>query len=650
MVATALRPKNQSVRIDGRDLVIKGPVQFEVTNIHGQKSQQGDPGPDSHPTNSTLTQRSWEGGGQLSDANPASDMHRFDWSTLMTEYAKFLTLAPLTYVITPPTANILTMCWGDYPNGDNAEFFYQSGTNVYVYDPGVPAQSVAAGTTTVGAVNAGVCYRPLSGVDAGNEYMFIPGGSSGWARFDGTGATTDAADSFIDFAVWNDTLYGIDTAGVIKKSVDGIVFSDVVALTDGTTPRHLLNFVNRQDEETLYVVTNNDVWGFDADNLRLVKSYFGYPRHPRQGWGACQWRGEMWTSVGMGAFRYDLSQVIPSGLDRDQGLPAQYRGYVTDLVPAYNNLFFYVKGTDVLSTPVVETETLDLGGGDDPLYGTPPAATNNVLMAWNGIGFHYRWAGQGLDPGNAYVSSGHDEYNVFWSNDDKIYRQKLPIDYFNPGDQESASYEFEPYGEFYTPWYDWGWADQVKTLKKVEFKIRNATETETIEAFYKIDLDSNSWVSLGLMNNKGRKSFFLGKDPDDEFMPDRVTPKYAGIAHQRFKLKFIFRRGTDPTKRPTLDWWSAVGRKVLNPIRTWRFNVDLTAKNGNDTPQQMNQFLLGLVKTPTAVQFDIDDESFMVELVAMSGPTNVFGPNYSSFRTIHLLEANDIEIPLEGDA
>jgi len=644
------RTKPKYIRLDGIDLLPRGPVQFEMTNIHQRKVSMGDPGPDSHPTNSTITQHSWEGGGQIGEADPASDMMRFDWATMLTEYPHFLTLPPKTYTY-GADGQTFSFCLGDYPFGDAAEMHFQIGNEVKKYNAGTDSLTTVT-TMTVSAANKGAVYRVQTGASAGQIKMFIPGRGSGYDIYNGTTVTNIAGLQVVDFAVWDNKLFALDTTGKLWWATDPMTapagWTNVASLADGSDPRRVVNYVNRADADTLYVITNSAVWGLDFTNARLVKSYFSYPRHPRQGWGAEHWRGELWTSVGQGAHTYDLNQVTPRGIDRDSGTPPQYRGYVTDIVGSYNDLFMYIKGTAVEeggSGP--EEETLDVGGGDDTIHASSFSnSSNNLIASWNGIGFHYRWAGVGVNPGNMYVSQANTQYNLWWANDGKLLKQMLPIDYFNPADPFSPAFTHEESGEFYSPWYDWGWPDQVKLLKRLEFGVRTASATEYIEIFYKLDEDTNPWISLATITGAGRHAFPVGLDTENPVMPDG-SPCYIGEAHNQFKIKMIFHRDPDDdTKRPVLDWWSAVGRKVLNPIRTWRFSVDLTKQSMRNYPGASVDFLQTLAQEPRAIQFDIMDESYMVEVVALAGPKDVASQEKASFVTVHLLEANDILIPL----
>jgi hypothetical protein len=660
----SIRTKPRYVRLNGVDFRPRGPVQFELTNIHARPINLGDPGPTNHPTNSTITQHSWAGGGQIQYANPNADMERFDWATVMTEYPHYLTLAPQTLTYHPQDS-LFSMCLGDFPFGDSATMWFQSANDLYHYDASTDTL-VAGPTLSVTAVGAGTVYRVQAGTQQDQVKLFIPGGSTGYDIFDGTNVTHKSGISVVDFAVWDDKLFALDVLGRVLWATDpmsdtieptvGATWTVVAQLADGSDPRHLVNYVNKSNEDTLYVITNNNVWGLDFANTRLVKSYFSWPRHPTQGWGAEHWRGELWVSVGMGAHRYDLSQVIPSGIDRDMGPPKDYRGYVSDIVGSYNDLFMYIRGTGVAATapPPAITETLDVGF--DPFQAgqpTPGAGmTNNLVVSWNGEGFHYRWAGQGVNPGNLFVSQADGRYTLWWANNGELLCQRLPFDYFNPLDPVSPNFTHEPVGYLETPWFDWGWTDQVKLLKRIELGVRRATPTERIDVFYKIDGDTNPWVPLldadvpeeKQITHPGRFVFSLGRDLAHPMMGATLTePCYLGLPHSHFKLRFELRRDpADATKRPVLDWWSAVGRKILNPIRTWRFNIDLTTQQMGNYPGGAAAYLQQLAAEPEAIQFDLGDESYMVELVALAGPRDLTTQEKASFLTVHLIEANDL--------
>ena len=458
------------------------------------------------------------------------------------------------------------------------------------------------------------------------------------------GATVAAGiGGALSFAIWDNKLFRLTVDGKVDYTLDNVSWRTVATITDGSAPRHILGYHNRQEQPTLHVITNQSVWALNFDQEKLVITDMIFPRHPRQGYGAVDHKGDLYVSVGNGAHRYNLSTISPAGVDRDDGLPPAFRGYIVDFVSAYNGLFALLKGQDVGSTDSAETGTLDLGGGDDSMY-APGSEANSALLVWNGIGWHYRWHGQGAIPINAVVSQADGAYRIWWSAGGVMNYQNLPITYFNPRDPESALVEFAQSATYETGWFDWGWKGQTKILKKIEMNVLNASLQENIEVSYKFDVEDNNWIPLGTITSSGETSYFIGVDPEHPLMPDGSV-RYIGGRHERFRLKFdLQRRDDDPTKHPVIEWWAAIGRKVLHPQRSWRFATDLTMTSQGKFPSKQIEDLENLTTQAEAVMFQFQGRAFMVDVVAVNGPDNLAGPSPSSFRTVHLLESNELPI------
>lgn len=633
-------PHLGNVRLNDIDLHVRGPIQTEIINIQGRKINMGASGPDDHPINSTIIQQSWLGGGQIWDVDPAADMERFYWSTGMTEYAGFLTLSPYTYNLPGPVPSI-PVSLGDFPNDDTARYYVAWGVKLTRWNEGTRAWDTVGTDLASTPQNEGVVYVPVDGPSIGVPLLFIPQGAS-YSTWNGTTVVAGTGGA-LDFAVWDNKLFRLTVNGSIDWTIDNVTWRTVAKLTDGSAPRHIFGYKDTSDRPTLYVATNQMVWSleFDQEQLKITDMY--YPRHPRQGYGAINHKGDAWISVGTGAHRFNLSTISPAGMDRDDGLPPEFRGYITDFTSSYNGLFALVRGTDISTTN--ETGTLDLGGGDEQIYVTGSEA-NAVLMFWNGVGWHYRWHGSGEVPVNTSVSQADGAYRVWWSAGGDMHYQDLPITYYNPRDPESALKEFAESSEFESGWFDWGWKGQVKVLKKFEFGVHWATEFETIEAYYKTNQDTDDWHYIGTMTEPGEYHFFLGLDEVHPILPNG-NPRYLGISHERFRIRLILKRreeGSDPAnrqKRPVLEWWAAIGRQVLNPQRSWRFVADLTQKVRGTAPTVTTKQLEELTKVTTAVPFQHLDQVYMVDVVAVNGPDDPSVNPPQSFRTIHLLESNE---------
>src|SRR5690606_40548045 len=124
---------------------------------------------------------------------------------------------------------------------------------------------------------------------------------------------------------------------------------------------------------------------------------FIFPAHPDNGRGAAMWRtGEdMYVSAGLGAYRYNLASIAPMGLDRNTGIPAEYRGYVVDMEPEHNALLALVKGAPAVaaSSPAImfdegqNSESMDLDS----------TQARSLLAAYTGFGWHPVWESADAD-------------------------------------------------------------------------------------------------------------------------------------------------------------------------------------------------------------------------------------------------------------
>jgi hypothetical protein len=641
------------VRLDDVLININGPIHAEVSNIHGRKVNIGDPGPDDHPVNSTIEINNLAGGGQALDATEEADVNRFYWATLMTQYPKYITLPPYTRVYEGPSAaNPILL--GDYPNGVDGFFWASWGTDVCKYIEGTDSFSVID-TMQSAAIAEGTVYKNAAGVDIGDINMWIPQGAT-CSTLNGS-TISDRVEPAMAFAVWDNKLFRMTLDGELHWTNDGgITWTHICDLPDGSTPRRLQPFVDRNDSPLLYVVSSGRVYGLDFDGAQLISTKLFYPQHPRQGLGVEVFQGNLYVSVGLGAHRYDLSQIIPAGLDRDQGLPPEYRGYITSFSQSYNGLFALIRGMPSAAV-VEETETLDIGGGDGT-FSTSLGSDYSVLMMWDGVGWHYRWSGAGGSPQNVLVSQSNDNHRVWFSAGGTVNRQDLPYTYFNPGDPEDANVEFDNHGELITSWYDWNWAGQIKVLKSIEVKVNDASPICTIEIYYQIDSDQNPWVLVDTVTEPGEHKWKIGVDPEDPVMLDG-SPKYIGQDHERVRLKAVMNRNDellDPdtglpiatkSNRPVMQWFSIIGRRVLNPQWSWRFTADLTVKDHDNPPGEVYNFLRDLTTRTKALSFQFNDEEHMVEVVSLNGDLNMnytSSPQSQSFMQVYLLEAfeNDV--------
>ena len=628
--------RGPKVKLNDYTLVCEGALTMEVTNTYGRKIQQGDPGPDDHPVNSTITNSSWLGGGQVYKKwQPSEHTERFWWATLWTQTPGAMALPPQSFDYDPPaTASGASLVLGAFPLGSAGKMYATWGAKLCRYNKTLDAFEVAL-TLAAAPVGKATIYTYASGANAGVTRMFIPQGSR-YEVFDGSAlvpAEYIATETAVDFEVQQDKLFKLGNDGTIKFTTDGVTWTAKGRISDGSTPRKLISFYDRSNQPNIHAVTNRSVFSHDFTNGILHKTDLQFPMHPHQGKGAALWRADMFVSVGIGAHRQAQGLISASGLDRDEGLPVEYRGHIVDLEPSYNVLFALLQG-QTIGDAAQETYTLQAGQGD-PMYGAVGDAYS-VLMGWNGYGWHYYWHGQGAAPTTVSVADVDDTYRVWWAAGGQVWRQELPIGYINPLD--NATYPYAEQGEFISPWYDWGWKDIPKILKRINLKTVNCSTTEFIEVSYRTT--EGSWTPLTTITTDDEHEIDVGIN---------INGDPVGVEHERVQLRMVFHReagDANNMKTPVLEWFALVGRKWLRPQRVWRFQVSLLDPAHGYDPGTLRAMIDGLVHIKGAVPFvynDTDglDERVMVDVVSVGG--NIDIGEFRSYRSVNVMEANESE-------
>jgi hypothetical protein len=364
-----------------------------------------------------------------------------------------------------------------------------------------------------------------------------------------------------------------------------------------------------------------------------------WPRHPDRGYGAVQHEGEgLYVSVGMGMHLYNGDLVTSDrGLDRAQGLPAEYRGYIVDLTSSYGELFALLQG-EGLGTPQ-ETVELDLGGGDDALS-LASAQSNSLVMVWNGRGWHHLWHASGQLPTNVVISQADDTYRLWWGAAGRAHAQDHTRTYFNPRDQHTTT-AFAASCDHYTSVWNWGWLGQTKILKAHEGNTSGMSATEFAEIEYRLD-DEPDYQALGTVQTNGEYHFRLGRDVTTPTLPGGVE-NWKGIPHNTVQWHYhLTRTAADATKHPVIEWVSTIARRFLQPKTTWKMTIDLTTSNKDYPPGWVEEQLMALVNTPASVPFLHRDTYHLVDVVALVF-TDEAGDSNNSYAQLHLIEAFDPE-------
>ncbi len=613
-----------------------GEVQESLVNIHGRKVNQGDPGPDDHPINSTWIQSDWTGGGQVVNGHPDIVTGRFDFGDVESMYAHGMSNS-----IKPDT-------WNDPTAGSRAataigEFddlvWAAWAADLRWYDSATNTWTDIANDLTSAPSGKGQVFTPNAGALIGTDILCIPLGTSfDYIKVDKS--RTNVAKSAVDFCVTDNKLFRIGSDGYLEYTTDLATWAGGCYIPDGTTPRHLDSYMTSGGDLTPHVTTDAGVWAYDFLSQSLLPTQLQYPRHPDQGRGSCVWRSDLYTSVGDGMHRFNRSTIAAMGMDRDDGLPSQYRGAIVDIEPSYNCIYALVSGSpdgEQLGDPTVG-DLFTFDAGDDYMTADPATPIWGLLMRWNGFGWHYVDSFQGTGPTTVFVSSAESEYGVWYAEGSHMRRIKQSRTYMNLKDTPLG--DTQTTGTVETCWYDFGWQGQTKVLKVLDFYMDQTSGANgSIQAFYKVDNDENPWVAIGTSFAIGKHSFYFNPDAGAPLQSTSPTD-YSGTPVERVKLKFYLYKGTGTKSRVILRWFSLSARKMLRPVRTFRMVLELE-KTNDYTSQELRNVLLDAIRTPGATDFVYQNETLKVDMVALEFRTISEPTKITYIARVNLIETNE---------
>jgi hypothetical protein len=556
------------VLFDSTKVPVVGTVRRANLGRFPSKVVTGDYTKDSDDLLSTWVLSNFSGGGQVEDIEEGAHEGRYWYATLDTTHPNQLALLPLTNVVAGPNTD------GAYPLGDLSNNFYAAYGTAVCLVSGTPATAGASlGTLTIAPVGKGKVFK-----GTGTLQMFIPMGASGYARFTGAAVTNVAAavgppgqPAAISMEVWDNKLFALATDGGLWSTTDGSTWTKLLTLDASYTPRHLVGYYNREQAETLHIVTDRSVWAYDPDATKLVKTGMQFPPHPNHGLGATVWEYRLYVSRGLGTEMYDGSLQTPMGVNRDDGLPFAYRGKVIDLC-AGDHLFALIEGATTVGD-AEETIEMEEGPPEGGLY-FGATTTNGSLMVWTGRGWHTLWATPSAT-GNgtwATVSATTDHHRVAWGYGDDLYYIDLITDNANPKQLAAAGTgAFAANGRLETGDFDAGMTAFLKLGSVVHLKPTLATETATIGVSYSTDL-GGTWVSLGQATGTDEVTFPLGIDADG-------VSRGVAFTHIRFAVEMT-RDAADSTVSPIMEYLILEFVKIPKTSHSFAFRVPLSDVRG----------------------------------------------------------------------
>jgi hypothetical protein len=609
------------VILNNMPLLVVGPIGFELTNIYGRKIHQGDPGPNDHAVDSTISQESHQGGIGTLVYRGDDDRGNCWFSTAWMQTSRQLSLPPKTFVYDAGVASD----FGYIHDKLNGVIYASTGSELLkwtgsTFAPITPSPVALSSTP----VDSGVTW----GDETTPAKLFIPY-ATGYDTWDGA---THAAGVMvtgkgpISLVIWEEKLFGLAEDGSIYFTTDGVsgTWTFKGKIPNSLTPRKLFIWLDRDNQPAVHIATSGSVFALDFVNSLTIETDLKFPDHPTQGLGAEMWRADAYVSVGLGVHRQSNGLIQAVGPDGRDGLPDEFSsGYIRSIAGGYNEYYVSIVGERLGE---VEPEELhDLNIGLPELMTTWDPGRYGMVMGYNGFGFHPRWVGQ-EEPTTIRVLSYSGYYWLMWGTRGHLMWQQLPIGYYNPT-FSTANIPLERTAYHITPYYNWGLTDSPKIMKYFEFKATNMCEVgdpctgdqNYIEVFYRID-DDEAWTPLRSAQQgdeirfNGQHRLLIGFDSIDG------RQYHSGMAHERIQFMFILQgKTTDDLATPVIEWYTLVGRKWMKAVKVFQMQIDGTNTHKQQDSKAIREHIEATARKKGGVPLVIGDMEYIVDVTTDSG-------------------------------
>ena len=565
-----------TINLDGVQFRTTGPVQSMLASVYPAKVVTGDTTRDSQVRASVMSQSDWRGGIGLFSMEANSGIERLWWSTCNLRSKHMLTLPRLATVTAAATAATVGVII-EYAN----EIYATFGTAVHKYNNAT--NSWGTSLQTLGAAATSALVARVNNI----AYLVIAT-TSGVTYFDGSTWTNNAAD-MVHLAWWDDKVWGLDSTGRLRFNPMLVISTDAVNwANDALLPLEngfatgLFVGEDAAGNSILYAATKVGLFAHDFAFTRFIATKLQLPRQDNNGQGATRWRDTIYFPSGLQIYNYTdgSGQVVISlsGPDQDDGLPADYRGVIRQLVNSNNELICVIDGT---------------------------STRYSTILGWDGTGWQVLWVGSNVSYriDHATVAGAYDVYRLWWAENQRVYWMELPREIINPN--QATDFDYAASGTAITPWFSAGQIEVDKLGLYLCIQVADTTTTETITISHGTDL-SETWTEAMVLD-------------DDEIhihrhgLPSMNTPK--GLRFDWIRFRITFARGNNTKRSPKLQALTLIYRKKL-PVRYgFTVEVDLREAVGDKSPAQLRSALVKAIEAQTLVPFTFRADDAGTEVV-----------------------------------
>ena len=622
--------QQNEIYLNGTYYPLSRPVQSVLASIYPAKVVIGDTTKDSNIRSSLISWSDWRGGIGVERMQGPADVDKAWYSTCNLRHRHHLVLPAKS------TATASTDADGNSLTGI-ISFIQDLGSILYSGWATAPYYYSEASDRWTRVTSSSSAYSfPSTPSDsitvrmAGTDYIVVAH-TTGYSYFSSATTVADKTTDAKYLAFWDDRLWGIDQSGQLwyTLTIDGTPINDAKLPVQDSFVTDL--FVGRDStgEQILYAATKVGLYAHDVANARWVETQFQLPFHDFNGVGSVRWRDAIYNPSGLGIYKYingnNNAVVTVMGPDRDDGVPASYRGTIMKLVGTHTELLAAI---DATTSPGAQAAT-DVrweGGATSSLSRSAtmgPSTGQSSIVAWNDTGWETKWvagAGAAGKPVEKMLVSnaGKGDYRLWWGFDSKIYHQLIPYDVTNPSQLtalDGTDYAYAESAFHETPWFDAQQSDVDKLALKLKVECQDISANETVAVSYATDYSATytaltTITTSSLSTNTGETDATEGTYT--YLLPNEDTPNGVTFRSIRFKLTLSRQSGDAATimkKTPDVVSTSLEYRKKLDAKYGHSVEVNLNKTYKGKSPKQLRAALVSAIESNTLNEFTFRDDS-----------------------------------------
>jgi hypothetical protein len=617
---------DNEIYLGGTYYPLNRPVQSVLASIYPSKVTIGDTTRDSNLRSSIIAWSDWRGGIGVERMQGPADADRAWHSTCNLRHRHHLVLPALSAATTAELSD------GTAITGA-ITFIQDLGTELYAGYGNTPYYYSEGGDHWTQVTNGGSAYSfPATPTDSitvsmsGTDYIVVAH-EGGYSYFSSATTVVDKTTDARFLSFWDDRLWGIDKSGQLwyTLTIGGTPVNDALLPVQEEYVTDLFVARDAAGEQILYAATKVGLFAHDISNTRWVETQFQLPFHQFNGTGSVRWRDSIYNPSGLGIYKYingtNNAVVTVMGPDRDDGLPATYRGTIKKLVGTHTEL---IAAVDATTAPGAQAAT-DIPfqyGASAGLSGhsaqvIADSSGQSSIVAWNDTGWETKWiapsskAGKPVDK-MLVSNAGKGDYRLWWGLDGQVYHQLIPFDVTNPSQLvavDGTDYAYESTGFHETPWFDAQQVEVDKLALKLKVEVEDASSDETVAVEYAIDY-STSYTSLGTISSSGTTTYTFGSG--------------VGVSFRSIKFKLTLSRGSDTSKSPDVVSTTLEFRKKLEAKYGHTVEVDLNNTYKGKNPKQLRSALISSIESNLLQEFTFRDDgggtrNYYVDVTSATG-------------------------------